>query len=72
MVRLNGMIMTDTKYQEMLQQEQERKLSLLQKVNEYFFGEPDICLHDFLWFYGGIGFCGAVALILWLLPKIWS
>jgi hypothetical protein len=26
----------------------------MRKLNEYFFGEAEICLSEWLWFYGGM------------------
>lgn len=39
----------------------------MKKLNEYFFGESEISLHDALWFYGGIA--AALVFNVWLIVK---
>lgn len=36
----------------------------MRKVNYYFFGEETISLHDFLWFYGSMGFIALIGLFV--------
>lgn len=36
---------------------------MMKKLNNYFFDEDEICLSDFLWFYGGIGFMSLMGLL---------
>lgn len=36
---------------------------MMKKLNLYFFGEEEISLHDFLWFYGMIAFITFVAAV---------
>lgn len=37
----------------------------MRKINEYFFGEDSVSLHDGLWFYGGLTlFITAVATVV--------
>jgi hypothetical protein len=58
MVRYNGVVMSEVRYQEIKKAEADakRKLSLQQRLNLFFFDEEEICLSDWLWFYGGILF----------------
>jgi hypothetical protein len=34
----------------------------MKKLNMYFFGEEEICVSDFLWFYGVLGLVSVIAL----------
>jgi hypothetical protein len=36
---------------------------MLRKVNMYFFDQEELCLSDYLWFYGFYSFCGLIAVI---------
>lgn len=57
-VRYKGQVMTEVKFNEVVKAEkaQEAKkadqLNLMQKLNVYFFGEPEISKTDWLWYYG--------------------
>ncbi len=43
---------------------------LITKTNLYFFGEEEICTHDFLWFYGLYVFMGLTGLFLLIMNVI--
>jgi len=67
MVRLNGQVMTDIRYQELLQKEAESNLSFKQKANRYFFGQDKISTVDGLLFYGVLGFGAVVSAFCYLI-----
>lgn len=50
MIRHRGQVMTDIRFREL--QVEGKELSLMQRLNNYFFGEAEIHLRDFLLFYG--------------------
>lgn len=62
MVRIDGKVMSNVRYAELLQEKKSR--TLMKRINMYFFDEEDICLHDFLWFYGTQCFALFVCLIV--------
>lgn len=54
-VRYKGQVMTEVKFNEIKKAEQAQEcksLNLMQKLNMYFFGEPEISVSDWLWYYG--------------------
>ena len=68
MVRFNGQVMTEVRYQELQQEVKADRLTVQQRLNDYFFGETEISRGDWLWFYGSmIGM--AVLTVLVCLPS---
>lgn len=67
MVRVDGRVMSETRYREYLQ-EQEVKPPLSKRVahmiNRYFFGKPEISFSDCIWFYGFLSFVGVISMIM--------
>lgn len=67
MVRVDGRIMSDTRYREYIK-EQEVKPPLSKRIayrtNRYFFGKPEITLSDCIWFYGFMGLTGVMGMIM--------
>lgn len=71
-VRYDGQIMTGSRYAEVkAQEEAQRKVSIMGRLNLYFFGEEHICLSDWLWFYGMMLGMVAVSGVTFLITKIW-
>ncbi|MGG4039016.1 hypothetical protein [Heyndrickxia ginsengihumi] len=56
MVRYNGFIMTEIKYNEIQQEaeirDRENSRSLMQRLNLFFFDLEKISVTDWIWFYG--------------------
>lgn len=42
----------------------------MRKINEYFFGEPEIAISDWLWFYGSLIFISVVGLLSWIIGQL--
>lgn len=54
-VRYKGQVMTEVKFNEVVKAEkaqEAKQLNLMQKLNVYFFGEPEISTSDWVWYYG--------------------
>lgn len=45
-------------------------VKLYRASNRYFFGNDEISLHDFLWFYGGLSFMVSSIFIIKVLSKL--
>ncbi|WP_340034429.1 DUF3961 domain-containing protein [Bacillus sp. FSL K6-0993] len=68
MIRTNSGVYTDTRYQEILAQQQELERlsnrSVLEKVSDYF---GLVTVSDKVWFYGTHGFCLGVLMFIMVL-----
>jgi hypothetical protein len=69
MVRYNGIIMTETRYRELMQEQEKKKKSLMARLNLMFFGEEKIPLFEWVCFYG-VMIWGTVVTMLCLLLTI--
>lgn len=68
MIRTNSGVYTDTRYQEILAQQQELERlsnrSVVEKVSDYF---GLVTVSDKVWFYGAHGFCLGVIMFIMVL-----
>ena len=63
MVRANGAVLSDVRYQELQEEKVKNSPTVAQRINMFFFDSKTISLSDFLWFYGSLILGGAVAII---------